>query len=1032
MILGRYIWLAAQAGLGSGLVAAALELTALSAADRTGKMALASAGLILPAFALLGALMGALFGLLHQAAARLARRLGSLRTHGYTAAFAAGLAIAPLAWLLSRLAAGRQAARLLGPWWVKALLVAVAACAVFAAVWAAQKVARWLVRDRRRWPSAGLALLLFGLGAALFWIDATAYRRLYGYLHAALLLGYAAAGTLGALLLGHALSLSARGSRRVRLVALGVVVALVGGGLVGARRKINTDPGLRFAAVELTTVSVQLLSLWPPQSDAEPPVFLDAPLAGRKVARETFRVPGAHVVLVSIDALRPDHLGAYGYARRTSPNIDALAARSIRFDAAYCQAPLTCYSIPSLLTGDYLRSTLPLLPKPPPTLAQVLKAQGYTTAAFYNESIFFCDDKRATSYGDTHFGFGYAETPLRTAPMLTDRVIEYLQNVREAGLSQKLFLWLHYFDVHEPYESHAEWPFGATAMDRYDSEIGRVDAAIGRLVAALSQLDRPTILVLTSDHGEEFYEHGGTYHGSSLYEEQIRIPLIFAVPGLKPAVVTDPAQNVDVAPTILSLLGLKVPESMRGTSLVPQLVGKSDPDQAAFSEVHTKKTVRVGSWKLIHDYRRSTYELYDLAADPRERTNLIGRRPKEAARLKARLHVWFDKLRKTGAGQEARPEAIDLARLGDRRAVPLLAALISEVDADPRWRREAARLLGELQDARAVPALWQAAADDDRQVADEAAIALGEIKDIRSRTLLPRTILTSDVDVRLRAAIALARVDRREATPALIEALYTNSWEIQNRAAHYLGFVGDTRAVGPLIAAAAQLQMRPRSAIALGRIGRRFRDGRIFPFLLKLAQHEEHLESRLRAIAALGYLEDRRAVRPILRILAAEPQLPEPPETLTRLGALGTVSLPGLDFGPGRKGLKGGFGECQRLDPRLYDEFLGETFCAMSALTAEVAFPLSRVPTSVRLMVRVRPVRPELAGGRLTLSVNGTALPAETLRRGWQVVRLPVSGRLLRRGENLVRFRLEGPGAKAPSLDGGLLEADYLLLAPTS
>jgi arylsulfatase A-like enzyme len=228
------------------------------------------------------------------------------------------------------------------------------------------------------------------------------------------------------------------------------------------------------------------------------------------------------------------------------------------------------------------------------------------------------------SYGESRFGFDYTETALREAPVLTDQVLNYLQDFNTSG-KRKLFLWVHYFDVHEPYENHPEYQFGQQNVDLYDSEIAYVDAAVGRLIAAVSQLPGPTIFILTSDHGEEFKEHGGYYHGSSLFEEQIRVPLIIGVPGLGPRSIQTPAQVVDIAPTVLSLLGQRIPESIRGHSLVPELLGKGDPDRTAFAEVHTKKMVRYKQLKLIHDFRHGTYEFYNLQHDPQERNNLIGR-----------------------------------------------------------------------------------------------------------------------------------------------------------------------------------------------------------------------------------------------------------------------------------------------------------------------------------------------------------------------------------------------------------------------
>src|SRR5262249_29552298 len=154
-------------------------------------------------------------------------------------------------------------------------------------------------------------------------------------------------------------------------------------------------------------------------------------------------------------------------------------------------------------------------------------------------------------------------------------------------------------------------------VERYDSEVAFVDRQLGRLVAALERLDRPVVLVLTADHGEEFKEHGGWYHGSSVYEEQVRVPLIVVAPGLGPRVVRQPVELVDVAPTVMGLLGQAAPPSLRGDDLGAALLGGGEA-RPIFAEVDTRRMVADERWKLIHDVRRDTWELYDLDADPGE------------------------------------------------------------------------------------------------------------------------------------------------------------------------------------------------------------------------------------------------------------------------------------------------------------------------------------------------------------------------------------------------------------------------------
>jgi HEAT repeat protein len=648
--------------------------------------------------------------------------------------------------------------------------------------------------------------------------------------------------------------------------------------------------------------------------------------------------------------------------------------------------------------------------------------------------MFFCDDPKATSYGQTNFDFGYTETALRSATELTDQVLTYIQEFRGSG-QRKLFLWVHYFDVHEPYERHPGISFGESKLDLYDGEISYVDQSIGRLVAGASQLLGPTIFILTSDHGEEFKEHGGYYHGSSLYDEQIRVPLLVGVPGVTPRVDRRPAQLVDVVPTVLSLLGQRIPESVRGRSLVPALIGRDEPDRPAFSEVHTKKMVRLGDWKLIHDYRRRTDELYHLSVDPRERTNLITRRPVEAARLRSRLNRWFDQIRAVaGTEEKDRPEAIDLGRIGDRRSVPLLARLLLDPLAASPWRTEAARLLGGLQDRSVADQLWLAVGDDDRSVAAEAAIALGEIKDRRARIVLPQVIRSTDLELRMRAGIALGRVDGREATPALIHALYSSNWEIQNRAAHYLGFVGDRRALQPLLTASSLHHLRPRTCLSLGRLGVRLKDQRILARLLELAERDPHAEVRQRALAGLGFLGDRRAIRPLAKLLGEEPDLIWAAEALARIGGIGSYWLPGADFTPARRGLsKEGWGDCVNTATILIDDFHEASWCVMIQPAASLQLTLQRKPFAADLTLRVRMLEARLRGTSLVLTVNGVGLPpAKLSSTGWHSFRFATEARHWRQGKNTVRLQLLGPGARAlaaPSA-AGLIAVDHLLLLP--
>ena len=148
-----------------------------------------------------------------------------------------------------------------------------------------------------------------------------------------------------------------------------------------------------------------------------------------------------------------------------------------------------------------------------------------------------------------------------------DQLLAYYDQVKP----KRSFVWVHFFEPHEPYVAHDGFAFGGGDVDRYDSEIAYTDAAVGRLVREVRARRPGTIVIVAADHGEEFEEHGGRYHGSSLYEEQLHIPLIVSIPGLAPHVVDGQVQLIDVTPTVLNLLDIPVPARMRGTDLGPWL-----------------------------------------------------------------------------------------------------------------------------------------------------------------------------------------------------------------------------------------------------------------------------------------------------------------------------------------------------------------------------------------------------------------------------------------------------------------------------
>ena len=217
---------------------------------------------------------------------------------------------------------------------------------------------------------------------------------------------------------------------------------------------------------------------------------------------------GHDILLVSIDALRADHVSAYGYARKTTPHIDALAAQGVRFDHAYCPTPHTSYSVTSMMTGKYMRPLLLMgMGQDSETWPQVLRRYDYKTAAFYPPAVFFIDEDKFRAFSESALGFEYKKEEFADPDLRVQQMESYLAT---APPQTPLFAWVHLFEPHEPYEAHAGFHFeGSTDLDAYDGEVAFADAAVGRIVDVMKKRARPLVVIVTADHGEEFGEHGG-------------------------------------------------------------------------------------------------------------------------------------------------------------------------------------------------------------------------------------------------------------------------------------------------------------------------------------------------------------------------------------------------------------------------------------------------------------------------------------------------------------------------------------------
>jgi arylsulfatase A-like enzyme len=409
-------------------------------------------------------------------------------------------------------------------------------------------------------------------------------------------------------------------------------------------------------------------------------VLATAVAANEHVQRRAEQSPSPralpNVILILIDTLRADHLGSYGYERPTSPAIDRLATEGARFENAYSQASSTVPSHASLFTGRYpfqhnTYGHATALPADELTLAEFLADYGYrrfaiTSSARFEESSGF------------HQGFEDFEV-LRTSKVRrSSKLIARARSTIERDDARPYFAFLHFFDPHEPYAPperlEKKWHPGVEGLSPadtseflqtnrlranvvppdtldylralYDAEILYLDEMLGDFFEWLAGRDdeRGTIIVLTSDHGEEFKEHGGLSHSRNTHEELLRVPLIFHFPGRveSGATISTPVQGVDVFPTLVELLGLALPAELPGRSFAKLLTGgelETGASELNLVAAQQKPTVwslaadlETGRFKLTAKPEQSQW-LYRLDDDPGAHRDIAAQFPTETKRM---------------------------------------------------------------------------------------------------------------------------------------------------------------------------------------------------------------------------------------------------------------------------------------------------------------------------------------------------------------------------------------------------------------
>ncbi len=406
------------------------------------------------------------------------------------------------------------------------------------------------------------------------------------------------------------------------------------------------------------------------------------------------RIPGPNLILMTIDSMRRDHLGCYGYARPTSPNMDRLARDGVRFGNVVCQSPQTAPSLSSIFTGMNPRnlgtlSRVDTLDDRFSTLAELLGERGYLTSAFTSgHALDSCGlDQGFDMYWRVYEHFTLSQVHARYQRQedpTTDAVLAWLEEHRESPL----FLWVHWSHPQRPYDPPPEYeeifahvsepdlhserrpvsdansrraPLSEeeseTFKGRYDGEVAFADVQVGRVLDKLEALGLRdnTIVVLTGDHGEVLCDHEQYFgHDSALYDEAIMIPLVIQSDTV---VVSNTnadslARSIDIMPTILGLLGVEIPEAVEGENLLPLLEGSGDwKIDYAFcetfpftSESLPRHAVRTMDSKLIwKDAAPASIEkeFYDLQHDPGELVNIYAVTSPEAAVLDSVLSQWI-------------------------------------------------------------------------------------------------------------------------------------------------------------------------------------------------------------------------------------------------------------------------------------------------------------------------------------------------------------------------------------------------------
>lgn len=359
-----------------------------------------------------------------------------------------------------------------------------------------------------------------------------------------------------------------------------------------------------------------------------------------------------NILFITVDCLRADHLGTYGYSKKLSPNIDALAARSLVFENAYSLGTNTGHSFVGIARANYGED---LFNDEIPTVVELFAKKGYTTTTITSpETSKWLQKQGWETYKNIMMkGFQnivHEEGGNWNSKKLTDHTIEYLKTQE----NNPFYLWVHYNDLHakaEKYHKQNKQDPASSPMEIYDSNLEFTDKHMGRLLEYLetSGLINNTVIAISADHGEEFDEHGQLFHNGRPYRVQTNVPIILYYPGGGAKRIETPVSTIDFAPTFLRLTGELPPTSYKGIDLVETAKGNVEerpiimetprnvPDANFFAWAMVDQ-----NWRFIYDIEGNTFELYNQKDDPLESRNLIDKETQKASELKQKFGNWFD------------------------------------------------------------------------------------------------------------------------------------------------------------------------------------------------------------------------------------------------------------------------------------------------------------------------------------------------------------------------------------------------------